>query len=186
MKFDIVLADPPWEFETWSDKGRGRSPNYPLMDLKDIMELPVSDITSDNCILFLWGVNPMLRSLINVMEAWGFTYKTKAFCWVKKNKVADTAFMGLGYWTRANPEDCWLGTKGSPVRVSKSVKQLVVTRLKEHSEKPLIVKKRIVQLMGDLPRIELFASEVTAGWEALGYDIDGRDIRESIHDFISG
>jgi N6-adenosine-specific RNA methylase IME4 len=184
MKFDIVLADPPWDFETWSDKGRDRSPDYPLMDLADIMMLPVKDITSDNSVLFLWCTNPFMPLVEAVMDRWGFKYSTKAFCWVKKNKVANTPFMGLGYWTRANPEDCWLGTKGSPKRRSKGVKQLVISRLGEHSSKPVVVKHRIVELMGDLPRIELFARDVTPGWHAIGYDVDGRDIRDSIHDYI--
>lgn len=184
MKFDIILADPPWDFETWSDKGRDRSPDYPLMDLDDIMKLPVKSIASNNSVLFLWCTNPFMPVVPKLMEKWGFEYSTKAFCWVKKNKVSNTLFMGLGYWTRANPEDCWLGVRGNPKRKSKGVRQVVVSRVKNHSAKPLSVRHRIVELMGDLPRIELFATEIAPGWNALGYEIDGRDIRKSIYDYI--
>jgi N6-adenosine-specific RNA methylase IME4 len=185
MKYDIILADPPWNFRTWSDKGRDRSPDYPVMSLKDIKALPVGDIASDNCALFIWGTNPMLPDVLDVIKAWGFTYKTKAFCWVKTTGNA-RYHMGLGYWTRANPEDCWLATRGKPIRLSKAVRQLVVYRVGEHSRKPLIINDRIEDLLGKLPRVELFARRRRTGWLSLGYDIDGKDIRLSLQELIDG
>ena len=67
--------------------------------------------------------------------------------------------MGLGYWTRSNAEICLLATKGNPKRISKSVKQLIISPLQEHSKKPNETRERIVELMGDIPRIELFARQ---------------------------
>jgi len=126
------------------------------MELKDICALQVEKISADNCALFLWATYPNLLEAFDVIRAWGFVYKTVAFTWVKAydNK---TPVMGLGYWTRANAEICLLATKGKPERIDNSVSQVIISKLAEHSAKPDEVRKRIVQLIGALPRIELFA-----------------------------
>lgn len=93
------------------------------------------------------------------MEAWGFVYKTVAFVWIKKNKKADSLFWGMGYWTRANAELCMLATAGQPKRRSASVHQVILSPIEEHSKKPDVVRERIVELLGDLPRVELFARQ---------------------------
>lgn len=183
-KFDIILADPPWRFEVWSDKGKDRSAEkyYPVMTLEDIKALPVGNLGSDNSVLFLWVISPMLRQGIEVVEAWGYTYKTVGFAWAKTNQGLGFS-MGLGYWSRANIELCLLGTKGKPKRVRKDVPQLVVEPRGKHSRKPGEVKKRIVRLLGDLPRIELFAREHTEGWMVWGNEVDS-DI--SMKDYMEG
>ena len=183
-KFSIIYADPPWTFRTWSAEGKGRSPenHYGCMSLADIRALPVADIAADNCALFLWVTDPLLPEGLRLMEAWGFKYKTVAFHWAKMSKSAPPSlwtkadfFTGLGYWTRANPELCLLGTKGKPKRVSKNVKRLVISPRREHSRKPDEVADRIVQLMGDLPRIELFARRSRQGWSIWGNDTEKFD-----------
>lgn len=181
-KFNIIYADPPWQYKVYSKKGIGRSAenHYHTMNIKDIQLLPVKDIAADDCILFLWVTFPCLIEGLSVMESWGFTYKTCGFNWVKKNKKSDSWFMGLGFWTRSNSEVCLIGTRGRPKRFSKSVKQICDARIMEHSKKPNEIRKRIVELCGDLPRIELFAREISEGWVCLGDEIDGKDIRESI------
>lgn len=105
------------------------------------------------------------------MEAWGFKYKTIGFQWLKKNKKADTFFYGLGRWTRGNTECCLIGVKGKPKRLSNSVSQLIIERIQGHSKKPDVVRDKIVELMGDLPRVELFAREKTEGWDSWGNEI---------------
>jgi N6-adenosine-specific RNA methylase IME4 len=97
--------------------------------------------------------------------------KTCAFSWIKKNKKSDSLFWGLGYWTRANNEICLLGTKGNPKRVSKSVHQVVMDKIREHSRKPDCVRKRITDLCGDLTRIELFARQEHHGWDCWGNEV---------------
>lgn len=177
MNFEVIYADPPWTFKTWSDEGKDRSPenHYGCMSLADIEALPVAKIAADNCALFLWTTDPMLPKALKLIEAWGFEYKTIAFVWAKLNKSAPQMmfnekdfFTGLGYWTRANPELCLLATRGRPLRVSKAVRRLVIAPRREHSRKPDEVADRIVQLMGDVPRIELFARETRDGWQAWG------------------
>ena len=105
------------------------------------------------------------------IKAWNFKYKTVAFTWVKQNKKSDSYFKGLGYWTRANPEMCLLATKGNPKRIGKSVDQLIISKLQNHSKKPDDVRNRIVELCGDLPRIELFARQKTPGWDVWGNEV---------------
>ena len=93
--------------------------------------------------------------------------------WVKMNKKSqDTYFMGQGRWTRANPEICILATKGNPKRISAGVRQLVTSPIREHSRKPDEVKDRILALVGDLPRIELFARQKTEGWDVWGNEVE--------------
>ena len=174
-KYNIIYADPPWTFKTYSDKGKGRSAenHYPCMNIDDIYKLPVQDIADEDCILLMWVTYPLLKEGIKTMEEWGFTYKTCAFSWIKKNKNADIfsdggLFWGLGYWTRSNNEICLLGTKGKPKRQSKGVHQVVMSKIDKHSKKPDIVKDRIVELCGDVPRIELFARQATKGWDVWG------------------
>jgi len=180
-KYKVIYADPPWHYRTWSKKGGGRSAeekHYPTMSLSDICTLPVDDIADKDCVLFLWATYPNLREAFEVIEAWGFTYKTVAFTWVKRNKKADSFFVGLGYWTRANAEICLLATKGKPKRVSKSVRQVIDTPIERHSKKPDEIRNRIVELMGDVPRLEMFAREKTEGWSAFGNEIDSDIILE--------
>ena len=145
------------------------------MTLQQIRELPVADLAAEDCALFLWATDPLLPQALDLIERWGFNYKTVAFVWAKLNKNAPTTlwteadfFTGMGYWSRANSELCLLGTKGKPQRRSASVRRLVVAPRREHSRKPDEVADRIVRLMGDVPRIELFARTSQPGWSVWG------------------
>jgi len=172
VKYNIVYADPPWSYRTWNAKGghKSASAHYTTMSVEDIKALPVQNLAADDCALFLWATYPNLPEAFSVITAWGFTYKTVAFTWVKINKNG-TPFVGLGYWTRANAEICLLATKGSIRRVNKSVQQVILSPRREHSRKPDEARDRIVQLMGDIPRIELFARQNTPGWDVWGIDV---------------
>ena len=178
-KFDIIYADPPWNFKTFSQKGKEKKSadcHYGCMDIEDIKSIPVSRIASDDSILFLWVTFPLLREGLETMRSWGFTYKTCGFVWVKRNRKADSYFWGLGYWTRANAELCLIGTKGHPKRECRGISQICDARIMEHSRKPDEIRERIVMLCGDKPRVELFARQRHDGWTSLGNEIDGRDI----------
>lgn len=172
-KYNIIYADPPWNFKVWSKRGEGRSASqhYPVMDLAQITALPVESIAADDCVLFLWVTNPLLQEGLSVMKSWGFKYKTVGFHWIKTNRVSDGYFMGTGYWTRANPEICLLGTRGKPSRVDMGVRSLVVEPIRRHSAKPERVRIDIVRLLGNVPRIELFARDKVKGWDAWGNEI---------------
>ncbi len=172
-KYNIIYADPPWYFKTYSYKGSKRSAlrHYNCMSINDILNLPIDTISDKNCMLFLWAIDSMLPEALEVIEKWGFKYKTVAFTWVKKNKKSDSYFTGMGYYTRCNPEQCLLATKGKPQRISKSVSQLLVSKRQEHSKKPDLIRNNIVKLCGDLPKIELFARKRYEGWDAWGNEI---------------
>ena len=173
-KYQIIYADPPWSFKTWSKKGLGKSAenHYKTMNKNDIQQLPINKIADDNCILFLWVTAPCLIEGLELISKWGFEYKTIGFTWVKRNKKADSWFWGMGYWTRANSELCLIATKGKPKRVDAGVHQVLDDRIMRHSEKPKSAREKIVKLMGNLPRVELFAREKTPGWDVWGNEVE--------------
>lgn len=182
-KYNIIYADPPWTFKTYSNKGKEKKSaecHYECMTIDDIYNLNINNIADDNCVLFLWVTFPLLQEGLETIKRWGFEYKTCAFNWVKRNKKADSWFWGLGYWTRSNSEICLLATKGKPSRISKSVHQVCDARVMQHSAKPNEIRDKIVELCGDLPRVELFARETCNGWDSVGNEIDGKDIREVV------
>ena len=141
------------------------------MSMEDIKALPVSELAAKDCALFLWVTFPMLREAWPVMEAWGFTFKTVAFVWIKLNRKADSLYWGMGYWTRANAEICLLATRGNPKRQAKNVHHVILSHVEEHSKKPEEARRRIEALMGDVPRVELFARRYSPGWDVWGYDV---------------
>ena len=172
-KYNVIYADPPWSYKVWSKKGAGRSAesHYPTMSIEAIKALPVSRLAAGDCALFLWITFPMPREGGGVMEAWGFTFKTVACVWVKQCRKSDSIFTGMGYWTRANAEICLLATRGHPKRAARDVKQVILSHVEEHSKKPDEARRRIEALMGDVPRIELFARQATPGWDVWGNEV---------------
>ena len=175
MKYQIIYADPPWEYNFGKRKNLSdiaKSRLYPTMSDEDIINLPVSNLTSKNAILFLWVMNSKLPLALDVIEKWGFVYKTLAFTWVKTTKNEKYHFGG-GNWTRSNPELCLLATKGKVSRISASIRNLIVSPLREHSRKPDEIRDEIIRLVGDLPRVELFARQKTEGWDVFGNEVEG-------------
>ena len=173
-KYNIIYADPPWTYKVWSGKGKEKKSaenHYDCMTDEDIKNLPIKNISDENSILFLWVTYPLLKVGLLTIKEWGFNYKTCAFSWIKKNKKSNSLFWGLGHWTRANNEICLLATKGKPKRVSKGVHQVIYEPIREHSQKPDCVRERIVELCGDLPRIELFARQKVDGWDYWGNEL---------------
>lgn len=148
-KYDVIYADPPWSYRLYNGTGNGpAAKHYKTMKPEEIYNLPVQDIAAENCILFLWVTFPNLEIGLETIRRWGFKYKTAAFVWVKRNKKSPGWFWGLGSWTRANAEVCLLATKGRPRRVSKAVHSIIDEPVGKHSEKPSVVRDRIVQLCG--------------------------------------
>lgn len=141
------------------------------MPIEEIKALPVADLAADDCALFLWITMPMLCEAWEVMRAWGFSFKTAAFVWIKLNKKADTVFWGPGNWTHANAELCLLATKGHPKRQARNIHQVIISRIEEHSKKPEEARRRIERLMGNVPRVELFARRHVPGWDVWGNEV---------------
>jgi len=187
--YNIIYADPPWTYRAaQSDDPVRGGKTYTTMILGDIKNLDVQAIAARDCGLFLWATMPLLQEALDVIKSWGFRYTTCAFCWIKLNPTGallkggrngkdillrKSIYSGLGYWTNRNAELCLYGKKGHPKRQARNVKQIVLAPRGRHSAKPPEVRDRIVQLMGDLPRIELFARQRVPGWDAFGDEIEG-------------
>ena len=166
----MIYADPPWRYETWKGQGVAER-HYPTMRLDDIKALPVSELADRDCVLFLWATFPMLPEALDVLRAWGFRFKTVAFTWIKLAPKTNRIFWGMGYWTRSNAEICLLATRGQPRRQARNVHQVIISHVEEHSKKPDEARQRIVALMGDVPRIELFARQTAPGWDVWGNEV---------------
>ena len=177
--FGAILADPPWRFETWSDKGKGRSADrhYPTMTMNELRALDVASLAAADSVLFLWTTWPMLPQALALIEAWGFAYKGCAFDWTKADTSqidmfrddADVA-IGTGYWTRANTEPCLLATRGKPRRLHADVRQAIIAPRRQHSRKPDEIHDRIERLVAG-PYLELFARRRRPGWTAWGNEV---------------
>ena len=169
-KYQIIYADPPWSYQG-KMMNSSVTDHYSVMSIKNICNIPVKEIADKDCILFMWVTMPKLNECFEVINAWGFEYKSCAFTWVKRNKKSNSWFMGLGRWTRANAELCLLATKGNPKRINAGVHSIIDTPIEKHSKKPDITKEKIIQLVGNLPKIELFARQKTNGWDAWGNEV---------------
>lgn len=178
-KYSVIYADPPWSYRQKGAKGKKQgyaAQHYNTMTTEDICTLPVHQLAGEGgCLLFMWATFPTLPDALRVMEAWGFTYKTAAFVWVKKYKCGKN-FVGMGAYTRANAEICLLGVTpdfraGTQIK-SRCVYQIIEAPIQAHSVKPDETRRRIVELLGDVPRIELFARQRAPGWDAWGDEIE--------------
>lgn len=188
--YSVILADPAWSFSTRSPKGKDKSPekHYRCMTLEEIKALPVRDLAAKNAMLLLWTIDTHLPQALEVVTAWGFTYKTVGFYWAKTN-ADGSPFVGMGFWTRANPEQCWLAeqqegddqcllaTTGAPKRQSASVRRLILAPRREHSRKPEETRERIEQLV-DGPYVDLFCRESRPGWDTWGNEASKFDRRK--------
>lgn len=176
-KYNVIYADPPWRYDQKGVQGAVEK-QYPTMGIEELCALPVADLTATDSALFMWATFPQLPKALYLMEAWGFQYITVAFVWLKKNRKADSWFYGLGFWTHANAEVCLLGKRGHPRRQAANIHQFIISPIEGHSKKPDVARDKIVTLMGDVPRIELFARQSTPGW-----DVWGNEVESTIGDF---
>ena len=180
-KYNIIYADPPWKFSSayYQDANRGFEDRvekyYPTMTCKEICDLDVKNISEIDCILFLWTVDSHLLEAIEVIKRWGFKYKTIGFTWVKKYKSGSYCY-NFGAYTLKSTEICLIGMKGKLKNIKKSnnVKGLVFAERTIHSKKPDCIRDRIVELCGDLPKIELFARQKTKGWDVWGNQVNAK------------
>lgn len=183
--YGAILADPPWSFRTYGGDDvtphRTEEDHYAVMSIDDICKLPVGRLALPDCALFLWAVDATLDRAFEVGRAWGFTYRTRAFEWIKVKKIVDSdqpgkaighlvdgdIGIGMGYWTRKQTESCLLFTKGKPPRLNADVRQIIIAPRREHSRKPDIAYERIERLVKG-PYVELFARRYQPGWDGWG------------------
>ncbi len=194
-KYSIVYADPPWRFTGLGLKGirsgamRKDNPllhktikleeKYPTMSIDEICNLPVKEIVNDIAVCFLWSTDAHLKGAISVLDAWGFQYTTVGFVWNKKTST-NKQVCYYGHWTMKGTELCLLGRRGKIAPIKHDVRQLIEAKRKEHSHKPDEVRDRIIRLMGDLPRIELFARQEVPGWDCFGNQVSPHCLRDNL------
>lgn len=164
-RFPIILADPPWQYDDGTmDPSRQVENQYETMPLEDICALPVeSELVNDDAVLFLWATAPLLPEALDVMDSWGFEYKTGAV-WDKKK-------VGMGYWFRGRHEHLLVGVRGDPPKPDpKAVGSSIIAspRSNKHSEKPEAVYTMIEAYYPELAKLEMFARSDRPGWSVWG------------------
>jgi len=189
-KYQIIYADPPWSYYDDTATQQGYTaitgmghPSYPVMSSKEIMNLPIKNISDKNCILFIWTTDHHLEKCLKVIKSWGFEYKAIGFVWLKKNKQKKPVYFESPYTMKSDMELCLLAIKGKfAYKLVKrhNIKSLIESVGKKHSGKPAEVKNRIVKLLGDLPRIELFARQKTKGWDAVSWNDWDNEVKSYI------
>jgi N6-adenosine-specific RNA methylase IME4 len=169
--YELFHVDPPWKFKDSANSGkRGAVHKYPVMTVPELCALPVGDLAAKNALLAMWTVPTMPEEALCVMRAWGFRFVTlKGFTWVKTTRNGKLHF-GMGHYTRSNSEDCAFAVKGkwTELCASHAVSQIIYAPVREHSRKPDEAADKLVQLCGDVSRIELFARNRRPGWDAWG------------------
>ncbi len=170
FRYDLIMADPPWSFDNWSTAGEAKNAKaqYDCTPLDWIKELRVADLAAPDCLLWLWATNPMLPQAIEVMVAWGFTFKTAGH-WSKKTVNGKQAF-GTGYVLRCAGEPFLIGTIGQP-KCARNVRSVIEGPVREHSRKPDEAFAAAEALIPNARRIELFSRELRAGWDVMGDQI---------------
>lgn len=162
--FNIIYADPPWRYEHPISESRKIEKQYPTLELEQIKEMPLPE-TEENAILFLWATAPKLEEALEVMNAWGFKYRTHC--------VWDKEIIGMGYWFRGQHELLLVGVKGrvSPPEVSLRISSIIVSRRTEHSKKPEVIYDLIEKWFPNQTYIELFSREERENWISWGNEI---------------
>lgn len=173
MKYKIIYADPAWVYQDKSKShGGGAESHYNCTPTEEMGKIIQNIPINEDSICLMWCTYPQLEEGLKLMNLWGFKFKTVAFTWIKKNKKSNSFFFGMGRYTRGNPEIVLLGTKGKGIkRINASVPNLQIHRIAQHSKKPDMIRKEIVRLFGDVPKIELFARQKITGWDAWGNQV---------------
>lgn len=174
-KYQIIYADPPWKTKTFKEKKDGlisRDLPYVQMADKEIMDMPIREIVADDAILFMWCIDSRIPILPKLMKSWGFEFKCIGFVWGKKAKTTDGFNGGFSSYTKRDCEFCFIGTRGKYLNLCRGVNQILLEPKGPHSKKPDEVRKRIVEMCGDLPRLELFCRFPAEGWDVFGNEVE--------------
>ena len=176
--YGLILADPPWRFESWNGKDAEKSParHYDLMTLDGIKTLPVESLAASDCALVMWGVQAMMPEAFELMRAWGFTPKSTG-AWAKQSKTGEKWAFGTGYIFRSAAEFYILGTRGKPKVAVRDVRNMIVAPVREHSRKPDQLHVDLERMFPHVPKVELFCRERRPGWDAWGNHVDKFEAR---------
>ena len=179
VNYDVIIADPPWRFESRTPEGKDKSPKYPTMPLKDIKELPVRNISHAGTVLFLWATSPMLPEALATMAAWGFRYRS-SLVWVKDR-------IGTGYWARNRHELVLIGGRSAaraPV-VKHRPDSVIMGGQRSHSHKPDDLHLIAEEAYPDAKCLEMFARRERPGWTVWGDQVSGETVLTNLLDMPS-
>lgn len=162
-KYQVIYADPPWRYSFSKSDSRKIENQYPTMDVEDICKMQIP--SDDNAVLYLWGTAPKLVEALQVMKAWGFTYKSHAI-WNKEK-------IGMGYWFRGQHELLLVGVKGkfSPPKSEQRIGSVITEKRGIHSKKPDRIRDYIKKWYSDKNCLEIFARNRTKGWDVFGNEV---------------
>lgn len=169
--FDIILADPPWEYELWSNVGRNRGPKYDVMKWRGIAQF--TPPSAPDSVLFVWATWPNLIDSFNLICAWGYTFVDLAFIWVKLSETGASYHFGQGKYTRANSEPCFIAARGDyPIHLEAATPLIVAPVNAEHSRKPDEQYELIDRIAGPGRKLEMFARRPREGWSSWGNEVE--------------
>lgn len=175
LPFGTVLADPPWRFQNRTGKvapEHKRLSRYDTMATAEIAELPVAELMAEQSHCYLWVPNAMLADGLDVMEAWGFTYKSM-IVWAKRRKDGGPDGRGVGFYFRNVTEPILFGTRGKlrTLQPARSQVNMIETQKREHSRKP-DEQYEVIEACSPGPHLELFARYPQPGWTVWGNEAD--------------
>lgn len=171
-KYRTILADPPWQFTNRTGKmapEHKRLNRYSTLNLKQIKALPVSEVCTEPAHLYLWVPNALLKEGLEVLEAWGFTYKTNVI-WHKVRKDGGPDGRGVGFYFRNTTEMVLFGVRGKNARTlapGRRQVNILRTQKREHSRKP-DEQYDLIETCSPGPYLELFARGSRSGWSSWG------------------
>lgn len=168
FSFGLLMVDPPWAFENYSDKGEAKNAkaHYRCIPTDELVRWPVGHLAGGDCWIWLWATHPMLPDALRCMSAWGFKFVTSG-TWAKRGHSGKLAF-GPGYVLRTCSEPFLIGKVGEPRTFDKSVRTIIEAPRRRHSEKPAEAYKICERLFGDVPRAEIFSRTDRPGWVSFG------------------
>lgn len=172
-KYEIIYADPPWQYKSKENLAKKSILNgkldshYKTMTIAELKQLPMNNISDENCMLFMWVVSPMLDDGINLMKSWGFKYSTIAFIWHKQR-------VNPGHYTMSECEICIVGKRGKipTPRGARNVRQFLSEKSGRHSAKPEEIRRRIEQMFPTQNKLEMFARQHPEGWDVWGDEVE--------------
>ena len=174
-KYEIIYADPPWKTKTFKEKKDGLiSRNLPYIQMSDneIKDLNIKPTLADDAILFMSCIDSRIPIVSEIMKDWGFTFKCVGFVWAKKAKTTNGFNGGFSSYTKRDCEFCFIGTRGKYMNLKRGINQILIEPKTLHSRKPNEIRKRIIEMCGYLPRLELFAREQKEGFDVFGDEVE--------------
>lgn len=175
--WQLAVIDPPWRWQAWGKRNNREVP-YETMTIDDLAATDICSLLTPDAVVLLWVIDPMLPHAMRIVDTWGLKYATVGFYWTKY-RPSGAEHIGTGYYTRANPEQAWLLVRGKGLpRIDQSVRRWLHAPVGAHSQKPDEFFARAARLFGAVSKVEIFARTRRPGWDALGREIDGRDIRD--------